>query len=87
VQGGDCCRGTCALGASGVPVCTAAPLADGSPCTSPADCASGTCGGAPPTCGAPAATCKLVGTGCSGDAECCGSLCTAGACATGCSIQ
>jgi hypothetical protein len=67
-----------------VPVCTAAPLADGAACMSSADCAGGHCGGAPPTCSASAATCGLVGAACTANAVCCGALCVAGACATGC---
>jgi hypothetical protein len=84
IQDGDCCRGTCAAGASGVPVCTATPLLDGTPCTSPADCVGGACGGAPPICSAEAASCSLIGASCALDSECCGALCVSGACASGC---
>jgi hypothetical protein len=82
-QSSDCCRGTCAPGAGGASVCTAACIANGASCSAGADCCSDHCNGAPGTCGA-ATSCRLIGATCGVDGDCCSGQCVGGSCGNYC---
>ena len=56
----DCAQGTCAANASGVLVCSSAPLADGLPCMAGFECDSGSCVGKSPVCGVPSPRCSAL---------------------------
>lgn len=84
-QDGECCRGPCALDASGTRVCAAPCGTDGSSCGSSADCCSGACSGGAGTCVSTTGSCALVGASCSSGPECCSGLCLGNRCVEPCS--
>jgi hypothetical protein len=84
-QPSDCCGGACAMDASGVLVCSGAPLADGASCQASFECASGSCGSNPPACSAPPQTsCIPSGSACDDGGACCSGQCAGGVCQSGC---
>jgi hypothetical protein len=81
----DCCSGACTKNAGGVPICAGPLLTDGARCQASFECASGSCGNAPPSCGEPPlATCVPTGDACGEGGACCSGICAGGLCQPGC---